>query len=508
MSARIVIGITLLVGVVAGVAHAEPEKCRQTILKASAQHAQARLKALGKCEEAKLKGRLPPSLPCALETKTAPALAKADAKLRSAVVKACGGRDGTCGTPDDDGLAAIGWPAVCPDFEGLGCANAIADCTGVADCLACTNARAVDQAIGLSYDALTPAPAGSDALACQIAIGKAAGAFFAAKTKALGKCWDARNHDKHANACPDPGDGKAGAAIAKARLKMHAAIAKACSETDLAAVGFVPRCPSVVVPDGPACGTAIDDVAGAADCVDCVNEFEVDCTIALAVPQFVAYPSECVAVPPTPTPTRTATPTRTRTPTPTRTATPTRTPTPLATATKTATPVPSPTVTATPGGVCGNGTIEAGENCDDGNTLDCDTCPSSCRTAPPDCTASGTRAAQPVKLRVVDGSSMTSALFCLRYPTGVVGLPGTGNVPQRLSGFAGQTSLNDFNNAARIGLLGQTVLPELNVTVSFDLCTGATAPPPSTFDCRVVSATNAGTSIPPGMVECTPATAP
>lgn len=41
----------------------------------------------------------------------------------------------------------------------------------------------------------------------------------------------------------------------------------------------------------------------------------------------------------------------------------------------------APTVTATPSTVCGNNVVEAGEDCDDGNTLDCDTCPSNCRTA-------------------------------------------------------------------------------------------------------------------------------
>src|SRR5262245_8644248 len=71
---------------------------------------------------------------------------------------------------------------------------------------------------------------------------------------------------------------------------------------------------------------------------------------------------------------------------------PTRTATPIpsaATATVTATPTggttgPTSTVTATPTGssaVCGNGVVEnfQGETCDDGNTMDGDSCPADCR---------------------------------------------------------------------------------------------------------------------------------
>ena len=158
--------------------------------------------------------------------------------------------------------------------------------------------------------------------------------------------------------------------------------------------------------------------------------------------------------------------------------------------------------------MCGNGTKETGEDCDDGNTLDCDECPSNCKTAPPDCTATATRAPQTVRLRPSAGQSITSGLFCLRYPAGTVGFPGTGLVTQRASGFQGTTSLNDFNNAVRVGLLGRNVLSEATVTLSFDLCAGATAPPPTAFECHVVSASNAGVSLEPATVECTPITAP
>jgi cysteine-rich repeat protein len=92
-----------------------------------------------------------------------------------------------------------------------------------------------------------------------------------------------------------------------------------------------------------------------------------------------------------PTPTRTATVTATATATPTatpvpptatHTATATATASHTATATNTATATPVPptgtsTATATPG-LCGNGNVDPGEQCDDGNTANGDCCSSTC----------------------------------------------------------------------------------------------------------------------------------
>lgn len=90
-------------------------------------------------------------------------------------------------------------------------------------------------------------------------------------------------------------------------------------------------------------------------------------------------PSVCVAFTPTPTPTATDTPSATPTesatdtPTPTDTATPSETPsatstaTPTVTATASDTPTATPTPSVTPTAVCGNGVVEMGEACDDGD---------------------------------------------------------------------------------------------------------------------------------------------
>ena len=343
--------------------------------------------------------------------KTQDAITKASGKLHAGVQKACGGADKLCSTTgDNDSRASISWPATCPDFEAKGCTNAISDdCDTISTCLECINEQAIDQAISLYYDSLNPSSAGSDLNKCQIAIGKNTSAFFSSKTKALGKCWDAKLNGKPVVSCvrPATGDGKYIAAIDKAELKKQTGICKACGGDDQACdgsgdfspalIGFSGNCPAVA-----ACGGPVTTLAQLVACVDCVTEFKVDCEVPLAVPGFQPYPGMCpgavaTATPtttatrtPTPTPTRTATPTPTATVTATRTATPTptatatatrtatRTPTPTVTATalpatptatRTQTPTatrtvtPTPTVTSTPA-ACGNGVVDPGEDCD------------------------------------------------------------------------------------------------------------------------------------------------
>src|SRR5437016_4864562 len=62
------------------------------------------------------------------------------------------------------------------------------------------------------------------------------------------------------------------------------------------------------------------------------------------------------------------------------TPTPTGTTGPSATPTGTMGSSSTPSATFTPGGpaVCGDGVIELGETCDDGNTMDGDNCPATC----------------------------------------------------------------------------------------------------------------------------------
>ena len=377
----------LAIGVAAGVtlavwaspSSADPFACQRAILKASTKFALADMRALGRCEEGKLKGTFPPTTNCTTLT-----FAKNELKLRSTIAKACGGDDDDCATAaGNDAPATLGWPGACPDFEGLGCTNTIANCDDIASCLLCVHDKAIDQAIDLYYGQQTASSPGSALARCQIAIGKATAAFFAAKSRALAKCWDARHLGKHASDCPSPGDGKAAPAIAKAEAKKIAAINKACGGFTPATIGFVAQCPAVA-----SCSAPITDLPSLIACVDCVTEFKVDCEVPLAVPTFAPYPAMCPGVSGTPTPTSTIpTPTPTLSATPTKTATPTPTLSATPTPTKTATPTPS--VTPTPN--CGDGVIASpAETCDPPGSNTCpssqpglQTCNAQCRCACP-----------------------------------------------------------------------------------------------------------------------------
>jgi hypothetical protein len=325
----------------AGVAEADPVKCRSTITKASSKYLQARVKELAKCEDRVVKGSLPPATVCA--TEAAVKLAAAGAKLDRDVARACGGGDQVCGGVDDDPLAAIGWDlGTCPDPHGSGCSNALADCDDVAACLRCSIDAASERARALYFDELIPS-ADSDLISCQRTIGKATAKFLAARSKALATCWDKVIKGQATAPCPAPGDGKAEAKIAKAESKKVAKICKACGGDDRGcdgdvgvfpgtggsddltpgAIGFAASCPDVTVPGASGtCGGGIATLADLVTCVDCATAFEVDCADRLAVPWSQLLPAECEAPPPGSTPT----PTATRTPTPTATPTPSPTP--------------------------------------------------------------------------------------------------------------------------------------------------------------------------------------
>jgi hypothetical protein len=364
-----VLAVALLLGGAAPAA-AEPVRCQREIATQSAKLVQARVKALQKCRDAVVKGTF--AGPCP-DAKAGAKIAKAESKLGAAIAKACGGADRICGAGgDDDALGAIGWTGgSCQGLENAACVAPIADCGGIASCLTCVGAAAVDQAIGLAYDDLGGG-GGAGLLGCRRAIGREAARLVQARSKALHKCRDGALKGGPAGPCPDL---KALTKVGKATAKLDAKICKACGGADRAcgtgddlapaAIGFAAACPDVTVPGGPSCGGPIDDLRALVDCVACVTAFKTGCADALAVPGLTSYPAEC-APPPAPTPTPTGTPT----------------PPPGApTATPTATPAPTPT--ATP--FCGNDVRDPGEACDGADAPTCPglcqgdcTCPSAC----------------------------------------------------------------------------------------------------------------------------------
>ncbi|TMA71597.1 MAG: hypothetical protein E6J72_21430, partial [Deltaproteobacteria bacterium] len=342
-------------------------KCNETINKEYAKYVKTLTNLLEQCNDARVKSGAGDTAPGGDIAACDPGgkLPAAFSKLESHIVARC----------DNAGLtpAAIGWPSTCPNFESGSCTNAVTNGNSIADCLDCVARAAIDQAMDLYYLDLS-APGGDSALIkCQSAIGKETSKFLVAKQKALGKCRKNIDRGTATAPCPVPGDAKAGPAIQKAESKKVAKICGACgggsvdgvtcvSQTyDPSQIGFAGTCPDVTVPNGgPGCAAPVNTLNDLVKCVDCVTEFKVDCADALSRPDQSAYPSECGGGGgggPTPTPTGGGGPTATRTLTPTPTTTPSG-------PAQTQTPTPIATLTPIPGGSCGDGTWNVGEECD------------------------------------------------------------------------------------------------------------------------------------------------
>ena len=287
---------------------APESRCQRAVARASATYAKAKLRFLTNCEIGKVKGKLDAGTDCQAEPKAAAKLAQAAAALRKALDKACGGADKTCGADAaDEAPPALGFDATCPDLAPARCDEVLSDCGNVATCLACVDDAAADRVLTLAFGALVPTDPTSKTEKrlnkCQRAIGAAVETFFAAKSDALRKCWNARAKGKHANPCPSPGDGKAAGAIAQAAAKLEEAICKACGGADKVCggaddfapvtIGFATDCDDVRVPDGGRCAAPVETLPDLVACVECVAEFAVDCADAAQVPDFVTYPSEC-----------------------------------------------------------------------------------------------------------------------------------------------------------------------------------------------------------------------
>jgi hypothetical protein len=285
--------------VAAATAHADAERCRTDVVKAAAKHAATVAKVLQKCGDRVLAGRLPPSTDCRAD----PALTTASAKLGAAVARACCGADGACGTGDDVPLGAIGWEiGACPDLESTGCDAPIASGADVAACLACIATTGAADVATLA--AGHPAAAG---VACRRVIAREAARLFRATSAALARCWEARSRGLHANPCPDPGDGVAGPAIARAEALATARMCAACGGEDgvcgggddvpVAALGAPARCPAVTVPGGATCDAPIATLADVVACVGCVGAFDAACRDRASVPAFAPYPATCNPAP-------------------------------------------------------------------------------------------------------------------------------------------------------------------------------------------------------------------
>jgi cysteine-rich repeat protein len=137
---------------------------------------------------------------------------------------------------------------------------------------------------------------------------------------------------------------------------------------------------------------------------------------------------------------------------------------------------------------CGNNLQTPSEQCDDGNTNQFDSCPSTCTIAA--CTPTATPQTVTVHLAT---ATATAATIELDYPEGKVSLPGTGFDPASIQNIALASSFTsvDFDHALRIvvgepGGLGNDI-----AQLDFVACSAAPAPVVGDFTCTVKDAADA-----------------
>jgi hypothetical protein len=204
------------------------------------------------------------------------------------------------------------------------------------------------------------------------------------------------------------------------------------------------------------------------------------------------------------------------------TSTPTPTQTPMATPTPTtgvdicAAVTPAPT--SAPPASCGNGVVDTGETCDDGNNseddvttgTDVDRCPYNCAIA--SCAGATMTFQVDVNLCVPEGVELGGATLLLRYPDTAVGLPGSGAsslVEARLLNILDDPFVsitpNDLDYALRSAVFSVDLLPVPTgriFSVQFDVCPEQTVPDMSAFRCLVKNASDVNGSAVSG-VTCT-----
>jgi hypothetical protein len=299
-------------------------RCERTINKEFAKFIKTKSRILQKCKESSVKRSIPTSpVLCPLEDQDTK-INTAAAKMKAKSAASCGGANDICNAADtgenaDEPLAEIGWDVgACPDMRAEGCTNTIADCNDIGICLECIGHEAVNQATELYYDLLTPAEFGtrSDLNDCQVMIGKAAVKYLQTKSNLLQRCWDKVLNGKDGFSLP-PGcpatDAKALVKLAQAEHKKIDKICAACgaggdadgdnlcdlpgSAFSRAAIGFEPDCVSLTVPsNATSCAGPVTTLGDLIACVDCLTDFEVECTTDLAADVDRLSP-ECSAAP-------------------------------------------------------------------------------------------------------------------------------------------------------------------------------------------------------------------
>lgn len=162
------------------------------------------------------------------------------------------------------------------------------------------------------------------------------------------------------------------------------------------------------------------------------------------------------------------------------------------------------------GTACTNDADCAGETCDDGNTSEGpeDSCPANCRIAP--CDVSGEIVDVDVNFTAPQGVLVAGIQFFVRYPDGVVSIPGSGTSPlvaERLASDAFPSiTANDSNYGLNVLMLDSSLFGSESgtaLTISFDRCSGSPAPSAGDFSCTLVSASDTDLVDISNQVNCT-----
>jgi cysteine-rich repeat protein len=145
-----------------------------------------------------------------------------------------------------------------------------------------------------------------------------------------------------------------------------------------------------------------------------------------------------------------------------------------------------------PKAVCGNGKIEPGETCDDGNTKDGDSCPSTCRIE--HCVETTNTRSFAIFLEGRAETDVQGVTIFVRYPENKISIPSGGSdepVKHSISGTPPDVLQvpNDLDYALREVMVGTKPFhPGHLFTVQFRDCQGATPPAASDLKCTVEDA--------------------
>ncbi len=152
--------------------------------------------------------------------------------------------------------------------------------------------------------------------------------------------------------------------------------------------------------------------------------------------------------------------------------------------------------------ICGDRTVEPGETCDDGNTMDGDDCPSTCFIA--SCTpVAGTSRTVSVKYTPPAGQMIGGLGLFIDYPEAQVRKP----TVHLSSGVSGVVHDRDYGlteellDAAGTGLPAD---PGALFQMTFQDCQGTTPPAATDFQCAVEDASDEnGNVVDPATISCT-----